>query len=631
MRGAQPPAGLIDRFPSPALVVDEGCRIVAANEAMAFCLATDAGALAGRALTDWAFDAAELRDFLRRGGAPREFRFHAQDGKGRWLLLALSKGAAGEGDLLGVADVTPYMSPERQAQIEAERAVEKRAERYRKLVEAASDWAWETDAAFRFTHISVDFERVTGWSPAQRLGKRPDESGDAWRDPTRWQQHMATLAAHRPFREFIYQMSRSDGRKLWIKVAGVPVFDGDGGFQGYHGASMDVTPHVEVEEAAKGALRDFRDAIEHIGQPLSIFDADGRLVTCNEAYRALHRTPEGRAAIREGASFREITEWRLANCFFRTPPAETAAPYEPASTGIRAGAGIYAYELSDGRSMLVDTRMRADGSTVSVWTDVSSIKEAEAKRRELETALYHANKLDALGRLAGGIAHDLNNTLVPVLALAKVTLGRLAEQSSERGNLELILRAAERARDLVKQILAFSRKEAPTRQPLDLAQVVEQSLKMLRASLPSTIAMKQKIAAVPPLLGDAGQLHQVITNLITNAAQAVGSGAGTITVELALEAARGAAEPVIRLSVADTGCGMPESVKERIFEPFFTTKPVGEGTGLGLSVVHGIVSEHGGRIAVESRRGRGTRIDVYLPAAPAAAASADGIAGANCA
>ena len=241
------------------------------------------------------------------------------------------------------------------------------------------------------------------------------------------------------------------------------------------------------------------------------------------------------------------------------------------------------------------------------------------QRSELEAQLFASQKMEALGTLAGGVAHDLNNTLVPMLALAKVTGRRLPEGSRERSNLDTILQASERARDLVSQILTFSRRSMPTRQSVDLAQIVRDALKLLRASVPTTIEIEERIAQVPRLMGDAGKLHQVMTNLITNAAQAIGDRLGKITVEIAtapgelLVGAARAQAPAVRLSVSDTGCGMAPTILTRIFDPFFTTKPAGVGTGLGLSVVHGIVTQHGGRIAVDSAVGRGTRFDVYLP------------------
>jgi PAS domain S-box-containing protein len=255
---------------------------------------------------------------------------------------------------------------------------------------------------------------------------------------------------------------------------------------------------------------------------------------------------------------------------------------------------------------------------VGTVRDITEIRVAEQRHRELEAQLHHSQRLEALGTLAGGIAHDLNNALTPVVALTKLVVGRLAEGTRERNNLEIVIKGASRARDLVKQILAFSRKEKQRRESVDLAGLLREALPMLRASLPSSIRLEQSIAPTPPVIGDPGQLHQVVVNLVTNAAQAIGEAPGTITLSLAPD---GAARHV-RLSVADNGCGMDEATRLRAFEPFFTTKRVGEGTGLGLSVVHGIVASHGGRIAVDSRPGEGARFDIDLPVAREASAAA---------
>jgi len=251
---------------------------------------------------------------------------------------------------------------------------------------------------------------------------------------------------------------------------------------------------------------------------------------------------------------------------------------------------------------------------LSIFKDVTELRAVERRQKETEQQLLHLQKLEALGTLAGGVAHELNNTLVPILALTKMTASRLAEGSRERGNLSAVLRASERARDLVQQILAFSRKDEPTKQTFDLEEIVQEALHMLRASIPATIRMEAQIEPVPLLHGDPAQLHQVIVNLVANAAQAVGERTGVVTVELrSVPAAEGEAEQVA-LSVKDTGCGMDAATLRRIFEPFFTTKPVGEGTGLGLAVVHGIVADHGGRVVVASEPGRGSCVEVFLPA-----------------
>jgi signal transduction histidine kinase len=277
----------------------------------------------------------------------------------------------------------------------------------------------------------------------------------------------------------------------------------------------------------------------------------------------------------------------------------------------------HSYHLRDDRWMLVAYRRLPGDGKVGLWTDITAIKRADEKHRRLEEQLHHAQRLESLGTLAGGVAHELNNTLVPVVALSKVVLRHLPESSRDRANLQTIVQASDRARDLVKQILAFSRKQELRRETFDPAVIAAEALSMLRASMPASIRLEQAFAAAALLQGDPGQLHQVIVNLVTNAMHAIGAAQGTITVSLETEP-DGAH---VRLSVSDTGCGMDEATRARIFEPFFTTKVVGQGTGLGLAVVHGIVTSHGGRIEVESAPGKGTRVSLLFPMRSADAAS----------
>ncbi len=255
---------------------------------------------------------------------------------------------------------------------------------------------------------------------------------------------------------------------------------------------------------------------------------------------------------------------------------------------------------------------------IATMQDITEQRVAERRERQLERQLLHSQKLEALGTLAGGIAHDLNNTLVPIMALSKLAARRLAPGDLVRADLDTIFEASGRARDLVKRILAFSRKREPEKKDTDLAAVLHEALKLLRATLPEAIRLETRIGEVPSLPADAAQIHQVITNLVTNAAQAIGEETGTVTVTLGV--APGAADSrELRLSVCDTGMGIDDATAHRIFEPFFTTKPVGQGTGLGLSIVHGIVAGHGGRIEVASEPGKGTRFDLYFPLGSAAA------------
>jgi len=264
-------------------------------------------------------------------------------------------------------------------------------------------------------------------------------------------------------------------------------------------------------------------------------------------------------------------------------------------------------------------------------------KRAAELREQLEAQLRHAEKLETIGTLAGGIAHDFNNLLTPILGYVEL-LTADTDSASTKADLEQVRQAADRAKDLVKQILLFSRRGVKTFSLVDVGSIITEALKLVRSSLPATIEIQLSIAAdVELALADPTQLHQVVMNLCTNAYQAMRSRGGVLEVrlemmELSAQAATAlpafGADRAIRLLVRDTGLGMDAATLERLFEPFFTTKPVGEGTGLGMSIVQGIIAEHGGTITVGSTPGIGTTFEVYLPPAPPDAAVAEKAVGA---
>jgi signal transduction histidine kinase/HAMP domain-containing protein len=373
--------------------------------------------------------------------------------------------------------------------------------------------------------------------------------------------------------------------------------------------------HLRQSEAeTQQVRRRFEQAIDNIAQVIVLFDADDRVVACNRAFLDLHKGPDGVSPAMEsivGLTFRQTLELRIRVGLYDIPDGNVEVFIEDRVERFRVIRSEWTFDLADGRSMQVGNRTMPDCSTIDVWTDITGIKEAELQRRKLEAQLHHSQRLEALGTLAGGIAHDLNNTLVPILGLIDLTAEDLPEGSRERANLEIIADAARRARGLVRQILAFSRKDQGERKVFDFARLVREALVLLRSALPSTIRVEQAIGDMPPMAGDDGQFHQVIVNLITNASQAIGHGIGVITVSLQSLPHLS----LIRLSVTDTGCGMDEATRLRVFEPFFTTKAVNEGTGLGLSIIHGIVVAHGGTIRVTSAPGEGTTFEMDLPSA----------------
>ncbi|MFU8780414.1 MAG: ATP-binding protein [Kiritimatiellia bacterium] len=243
---------------------------------------------------------------------------------------------------------------------------------------------------------------------------------------------------------------------------------------------------------------------------------------------------------------------------------------------------------------------------------------------QLETQLRHAQKMEAIGTLAGGIAHDFNNILSAIIGYTELAIQDSQNHRTASANLMQILKAAKRAAELISQILTFSRRSSNTRQALYLKPILGEALKLLRGTLPSSTVIIADLAEnTPPVLADATQMHQVIMNLCTNASQAMQPQGGTLTVRLTKETilkSRPAWQQTlpegvecIALRVSDTGPGIPAAIQAKIFEPYFTTKQGGDGTGLGLATVHGIVTSHAGTIHVDSKPGTGTTFTILLP------------------
>jgi signal transduction histidine kinase len=286
---------------------------------------------------------------------------------------------------------------------------------------------------------------------------------------------------------------------------------------------------------------------------------------------------------------------------------------------IKAGALDY---VAKSESSLLDMPHIAERA-LREWDHIQKRKRAEEERRNLEKQLVRAQKLEAIGTLAGGIAHDFNNILGAIIGYTELALFEVESDSIGANNMNQVLKASHRAKDLVKQILAFSRKDKRDKESVRLDLIAKEALKLLRASLPVSITIHQEIDEnVGPILGDHSQIHQVIMNLCTNAWHAMEENGGTLSLYLAEVNVTG--EDLVqfpdadlgahvKLNIKDTGAGMPKEVMDRIFDPYFTTKGQGKGTGLGLSIVHGIVRRHGGHIKVWSKPQNGTTFEILFP------------------
>ncbi len=350
----------------------------------------------------------------------------------------------------------------------------------------------------------------------------------------------------------------------------------------------------------------YQGYIENAPEMVFVFDEGGRFLEVNAAAAAA--TGHTRTALLE-MGLTDLFRWE----------GEGAAPW--VDDGSREGG-------CPGDEIRV---RRKDGGTFYALMEAVRLSENRylgfcrdiTRRKNLEAALQQAHKMEALGTLAGGVAHDINNILGIILGNAELAMDVVSPDHPASRNLEEVYRACLRGRDVVRRILSYSRRTDRQVTPLRVVPILEAALKMLRSSAPASIAFETAFpAGSDGVMADAAALHQVFMNLFSNAIQAMGRDGGVLTVTLEsitltpTDADRnGGPGPgdYLRLTVADTGEGIEPGVAERIFDPYFTTKPVGEGSGMGLSIVHGIVRDYGGTVTVQSTPGEGTRFAVFLP------------------
>lgn len=411
---------------------------------------------------------------------------------------------------------------------------------------------------------------------------------------------------------------RSEDKRLeWLEINTFPLKGPAGSLEGVIVHKKNVTDKKRAEDALRESENRYRTLFDNACDAIYLYEINQHFIDVNRA--ACRRLGYSREAL------------------LQMGPTDVISPEQHDSYTVRMKNLLRldkhivfesVHKRHDGTTFPVEGSSRLieyDGkkAVLTIARDISKRKRAEQEKNKLEIQLRQAQKMESIGTLAGGIAHDFNNILFPIIGYAEMSLEDTPENSEIYNNIQEILKAANRAKDLVQQILTFSRKSEHECKPIQIRFIIEEVLKLLRASLPSTIEIVRQIEEKCDwIMGDAAQMHQLIMNLCTNAYHAMREKGGILEVSLknvVLSYDDVAYYPdikpgsYVKLNIHDTGHGMGSEILERIFDPYYTTKKTGEGTGLGLSIVHGIVKTHKGYINVYSEPGNGTTFYVYFP------------------
>ena len=483
----------------------------------------------------------------------------------------------------------------------------KRSERlFHTLAQVSPVGIFRTDAQGDFVYVNDRWCKIAGMPMEKALGKNWADaihSEERERVVRKW---YGSVRGNLPF-NLEYQFHRPDGSSTCVLGQATAEFSDAGEISGYVGTITDITERKRAEEERMHLAT----AIEQTAEGLIVTNRDWVIQYVNPAVE--HMTGYSKSEI-IGKHSRILKSDKHDGAFYKN--------IRDTLTRGEVWAGHLVNRRKDGT--LYETEVTSSPVLDSACNIINyvSIHRDITREVRLERELRQAHKMEAIGTLAGGIAHDFNNILMAIIGYTEMALYKIPEGTTPvRRDLEQVLKAGYRARDLVNQILTFSQE----RKVIDIIPTVKEALKLLRSSLPSTIEIRQDIA-IPPekgiILADPTQIHQVLMNLCTNAAHAMRDKGGILSVSLSSVEADAylvsrypdlEPGPYVRLTVGDTGHGVDPSILERIFDPYFTTKGPGEGTGMGLAVVQGIVKRHGGMITVHSEIGKGTTFHALFP------------------
>jgi PAS domain S-box-containing protein len=490
-------------------------------------------------------------------------------------------------------------------------SLKKSAEEWANTFESVPDGIFLLDREYRILRINRSAQELIGKDASYAMGRRCYELMHGTESPIESCPNQETLSSGQMVSREIQDAS---GR--FLKIITTPLHDKEGSIIGTTHITRDITKRKMVEETLRKTKDMLQALIQSAPVAIDMVDCEGKVLMWNPAAE-------------------RIFGWSAEEVIGKVHPMVSDGVHKDHPGLIKAtfDGGIVnsaAAQLKRKDGSLINVSLSAapvyDGpdkvfGVMEILVDMTEKIRAEQEQKRLEAQLRQSHKMEAIGTLAGGIAHDFNNILSAILGYSELTLQQMPEGTRLRRNVEQVLQAGIRARDLVKQILAFSRQAETEKKVLQLSPVIKEAVALLRASLPATIQIKEDLQEDKSLvLADATQIHQIVMNLCTNAAHAMSEKGGVLEIALCRIDADAAPHPelepgaYVRLTVRDTGHGMTQETMGRIFDPYFTTKHVGVGgTGLGLAVVRGIVKSYRGAVGVESEPGVGSSFDVFLP------------------
>ena len=499
-----------------------------------------------------------------------------------------------------VRDLEQAESLRKRAEEKARRAVQE----WNATFESASDAIWIMDADQRVRRANKMARTFFGDSKADFIGKH------CWALIHGTNAPIPNCPAPRVKESLVGQMMEMQIGDRWFHISVDPILDANGRCSGLVHILRDITKRKLTEEALAESEKKFRSMMEAFVDPLYICSSDFVVDYMNPAMiRRIGRDATGEKCHQVLHGLDMKCNW----CVFNR-----LSIHEPIEIDVKSPLDHRTYRVAN---MLIDN---PDGtrSKMSVFRDITDYMQAIEDKEKAQAKLIQAQKMEAIGNLAGGIAHDFNNILTSIIGFTELALDDVEKDSVIEESLQEVYTAGKRAKDLVEQILAVARQANEPTQPIQIDKIIKEALKFIRSSMPSTIEIEQNLESKAFIMANPSQIHQIIMNLCTNAAYAMDAAGGVLRIGLkdvtidhrSPLIQEGVAPGVyVEMTVADTGPGISPDILGLIFEPYFTTKTMGEGTGLGLSVVQGIVEKSGGKIIVESQVANGTTFRVFLP------------------